>query len=75
MISRYLLLALFVLISGLSYAQPSIYEFDYYFDVNNVREHYNAFLVRNDDGTGFIRVRFPDEKTQTPIVVNMLMSA
>ena len=34
----------------------SLYEFQYHFD--NDAKKYNAFLFRNQDGTGFIRVRF-----------------
>ncbi|MBL7745304.1 MAG: caspase family protein [Chitinophagaceae bacterium] len=70
---KYLLTGLFIFFSSFSFSQPSVYEFDYYFDVDSVREHYNAFLVRNDDGTGFIRVRYIDGETGKPVIVHMQM--
>ena len=73
MVPRSILFMLFILSGGYTYAQSSIYEFDYYFDINHVREHYNAFMVRNGDGTGFMRVRYVDETTKKPVLVNMLM--
>ncbi len=70
MTSRKFLLCLFVCCSSLSYSQ-SIFEFDYYFDVDKVRERYYAFMVRNDDGTGFMRVRYQDSPKDPWILVDM----
>jgi hypothetical protein len=61
------------LLFGIIARCQSIYEFEYYFDIKKVREFYKAFLVRNEDGTGFIRVNFKDDKTGKPVVVDMLM--
>jgi Caspase domain len=69
---RVLLVACSILFCSISYSQ-SLYEFDYYFDIKKVREYYKAFLVRNEDGTGFIRVSFKDDKTGKPIIVDMRM--
>ena len=55
------------------YGQSSVYEFEYYFDINNTRENYNAFMVRNGDGTGFMRVRFIDDATKAPIIIDLMM--
>lgn len=68
----------FLLISAIvwyssSLAQSSIYEFDYHFDIGKNQEKYKAFMVRNADGTGFIRVNFVDQGTNTPIIVEMEM--
>jgi len=70
MTSRHFLLCLFVGCSSLCYSQ-SIFEFDYYFDVDGVRERYYAFMLRNDDGTGIIRVRYRDSPKDPWIVVSM----
>lgn len=71
MFSRYLLLCCLLFSGSCCLAQSSIFEFDYHFDINNTREQYSAFMLRNGDGTGFMRVRFMDEKTNTPVVVDM----
>jgi len=70
MTSRKFLLCLFVLCSSFSYSQ-TIFEFDYYFDVDKVRERYYAFMVRNDDGTGFMRVRYQESPKDPWILVDM----
>lgn len=71
-IKRFLLF-ISVICSSAAHAQYSIYEFNYHFDENNHREEYNAFMVRNADGTGFMRVSFLDEETKKPIIIEMLM--
>ena len=72
MISRYLVTMLLILCSSVSFSQ-SVFEFDYYFDVNKTREHYKALLVRNGDGTGFIRVRFKDDESNSWVIAEMDM--
>ena len=67
---RHFLLCLFVCCSSISYSQ-SIFEFDYYFDVDKVRERYYAFMLRNDDGTGIMRVRYQEHPKGPWIVVGM----
>jgi hypothetical protein len=52
-------------------SSQSIFEFDYHFDIDNVREHYNAFMVRNDDGTGFMRVLYRDSSRHEWVLVDM----
>lgn len=70
---RVLLISILAFCSCACYAQSSVYEFEYYFDINNTRESYNAFMVRNGDGTGFMRVRYIDDATKTPIIIDMMM--
>lgn len=52
----------------------TLYNLKYTFkDDNGGTEYYNAFMVRNDDGTGFIRVNFTDAGTGQKYLVNMDM--
>jgi hypothetical protein len=69
---RYFLSSLFIVLSSSLYSQ-SIYELDYYFQVENVREDYRAFMYCNGDGTGFIRVRYFNKATNTDFLVDMDM--
>ena len=69
---RLLMLLVFAFSGAFSYCQ-SLFEFDYQFDVENEREHYNAFMLRNDDGTGFMRVRYFDKEKQAWILVDLEM--
>lgn len=71
MFLRCILLLLIVVTGGSSFAQVSVYEFDYSFKVGKTLEKYNAFMVRYEDGTGFIRVRFIDPESNAPAVVDM----
>lgn len=70
MILRPALLVILIFCNISSYCQ-SLFEFDYHFDIDNKRENYNAFMLRNDDGTGFMRVRFREDDTQPWILVQM----
>jgi hypothetical protein len=72
MISRYLVTILLIFCSSISFSQ-SVFEFDYYFDVNKTREHYKALLVRNGDGTRIIRVRFKDDESKSWVIAEMDM--
>ena len=64
---KYLITFLLIFSGSLSFSQ-SIFEFDYHFDINNTRELYKALLVRNEDGTGFIRVRYQIEDKSWAVV-------
>ncbi len=70
--NRLLILSIFLLAGRLAGAQ-SIYEFEYYFDEKGGRDDYKAFFVRNEDGTGFIRVRFVNPENKQYDVVQMDM--
>lgn len=69
--TRYLVAIIVFFICNCCYAQTSVYELNYSFNVKGVTEQYQAFMVRNGDGTGFMRVRFTDEQTNTPVVIDM----
>jgi len=51
----------------------TLYEFKYSFKGENGLENYQAFMVRNEDGTGFIRVNFKDESSGKTYLVDMDM--
>ncbi len=51
------------------HSQTSLYEFDYRF-VNDTTE-YKAFLVRNLDATGFLRISFRNHADKTPVIVHL----
>lgn len=51
----------------------TLYEFRYTFKGEKGLENYNAFMVRNEDGTGFIRVNFKDESSGKTYLVDMDM--
>ncbi|MEO7306688.1 MAG: caspase family protein [Ferruginibacter sp.] len=53
-----LFIILFFTLQGYNLHAQSFYEFSYYFEVNNVRKQYKAFLVRHADGTGFMITRY-----------------
>ena len=63
---------LLLLFAGHSFAQ-TIYEFGYQFGEGKEMEQYHAFMVRNDDGTGFIRCIYPDKATKKMNILNMEM--
>lgn len=52
-------------------AQVSLFEFTYHYGGDTTA--YNAFLMRNQDGTGFFRVRYTDHTDSTPYLVEMRM--
>ena len=66
------LIIFFILLSSYGYSQ-TIYEFQYYFGDGKTKEENHAFMVRNDDGTGFIRSFYLDKKTNTMNLVEMQM--
>jgi hypothetical protein len=59
----------FLLLTGTIAISQTLYEYEYYYMENNVKDAYKAFFVRNDDGTGFVRVAFtdPDDKQYTVV--------
>ncbi len=59
-------------ISTLCYTQ-TIYEFHYYFGDGEEREYVKAFMMRNDDGTGFIRSEYMDRQTNSRNIAEMQM--
>lgn len=54
-------------------AQQSIYYFKYHFPQAGDAAIYQAFLVRYEDGTGFIRVSYTDPDNNQPVLVDMEM--
>lgn len=64
---------LFLLFSGSASFSQTLYELSYHFDNNSTRENCKAFINRNDDGTGIIRVTFTDKATNTRNVFEMNM--
>lgn len=69
---RSILTLLFFVLSSTLYSQ-SMYELDYYFDVNGVRDDYKALLYCNGDGTGFIRVKYFNKDYNTEFLIDMDM--
>ncbi len=61
----------FLLIFFTAHVQ-TLYNLKYSFSENGEPEQYNAFMVRYDDGTGFIRVNFSDENG-VPYLIDMDM--
>jgi len=51
----------------------TLYQFKYTFKGENGPENYDAFMVRYDDGTGFIRVNYADPATGEKYLVDMDM--
>lgn len=66
------LLTLFFLLfaCGIAVSQ-TLYEYQYYYMEHDVKDEYKAFFVRNDDGTGFVRVAFTDPVDKQNTVVEM----
>ncbi len=65
-----IILNIFCVISSI-HAQISMYEFRYHFGKDT--SEYKAFVLRNHDGTGFIRVNYFDHINNTPVLVDMLL--
>ena len=66
-----LLIAVITCISNLQ--AQTLYNFKYHFQGEEGTEYYNAFMVRYDDGTGFIRVNYTDSVTGEKYLVEMAM--
>lgn len=63
-----LLCLLFISLAGTA---QSVYNLKYNFGEKETFQQFDAFLVRYDDGTGFIRVRYKDLETKEDAVVEM----
>lgn len=70
---RFLLFLLCLMGFGFTSNAQSIYYFKYHFPDDGDTTTYNAFLVRYDDGTGFIRVNYIDSASNETIWVDMEM--
>ncbi len=62
---------LILLLTGTTAISQTLYEYKYYFKEGTVQDEYKAFFVRNDDGTGFVRVAFTDPVDKQYTVVEM----
>jgi len=69
---RIFILILF-LYSGYSSTSQSLYELKYHFQLKDGREDYKAMLLRNEDGTGIIRLEYYDLNTKSRNLVDMDM--
>ena len=68
--STILTLLFLLFVCGIAVSQ-TLYEYQYYYMEHNVKDEYKAFFVRNDDGTGFVRVAFTDPADKQSTVVEM----
>ncbi len=67
---RTLLIILFILLyNGSVHAQTTLYEFGYTSVKDNTK--YMAFLVRNEDATGFLRISFHHPGDNEPMIVDL----
>jgi len=67
-------LILFIaVITANSLQAQTLYNLKYSFKGDKGMEYYNAFMVRYDDGTGFIRVNFNDPGSGEKYIVDMNM--
>lgn len=71
--SKVLLAVLLTLFFGINSRAQSIYYFKYHYPQAGDTVTYQAFMVRYDDGTGFIRVHYIDDSTNQEELVEMLM--
>lgn len=69
---KYALLLLLLFTCRASFSQ-TLYELSYHYDNNDGRGNCKAFINRNDDGTGTMRVTFVDNTTNTKNVFEMEM--
>lgn len=49
----------------------SLYELKYHFDLKKGRENYKAFMLRNEDGTGIVRLEYYNNQTKERNLVEM----
>lgn len=61
----------FLMLIAWSFASngQTLYELKYSYETDYGPEHYRAFLVINEDGTGLIRIAFTDLETETENIV------
>ncbi|HUR66323.1 MAG TPA: caspase family protein [Chitinophagaceae bacterium] len=66
-----LLFAVLILCGSISFAQ-SFYEFHYHYkNPDGSDDNYKALVLRNADGTGIMRIVFPDEETKQNHIVEV----
>ena len=68
-----LFLVLFASLTGVAVKAQSIFFIQYHFTSIADTSLYSVFLVRNEDGTGFYRVRFTDHDTHEDMLVDLDM--
>lgn len=61
-----------LLTGGIAYAQ-TLYQIKYSYTSEGVTDYFNSFILRNDDGTGLIRVAYQDAQDKKNRVVEMEM--
>lgn len=66
-----ILLLLFVIFCGFHSYSQTLYEITYHFQLKNGIENYKALLLRNEDGTGTIRLEYYDLVTKDRNLVEM----
>jgi Caspase domain len=68
-----LLFVLFILCGRFAFSQ-TLYEFHYHFNLaDGAKDEYKAFVYRNPDGTGIMRVVYFDPKTRARNIAEMSM--
>ena len=71
MLRKAILVFLFACYHFCSVSAQSLYHFKYNFKDEKGTEYYNAFMVRFEDGTGFIRINYSDPASGEKYLVNM----
>ncbi|MBI5371335.1 MAG: caspase family protein [Sphingobacteriales bacterium] len=71
-LSRMLLFAGFFMTTCSAGAQ-TLYEINYHYIIDGVKDNYQAFMLRNNDGTGFIRLEFYDSTGKIRNLLEMPM--
>ena len=66
-----ILLLMFVIFCGFHSYSQTLYEITYHFQLKNGIENYKALLLRNEDGTGTIRLEYYDLVTKDRNLVEM----
>ncbi|MBI1344470.1 MAG: hypothetical protein GC171_16225 [Terrimonas sp.] len=65
------LIFLFFITISLATGAQSLFELTYHFELPKGREDYRAFMLREDDGTGLVRLEYYDLDTHTRNIVEM----
>jgi hypothetical protein len=71
MLRKYLLIVFIISTTFNSLHAQTLYNLKYTFDGDSGKEYYNAFMVRYDNGTGFIRVSFTDNDEKYLVDMDM----
>ncbi len=72
LLTRLFMLIVFLIIAFSSGSQ-TLYEMKYSYTSGGVTDRFNAFIMRNDDGTGFVRVAYHDADEKKDKLVDMQM--